>query len=357
MKYNILVINPGSSSTKLAWYENERPAFEKSLRHPKEKISKFPKVIDQYDYRKGCILEKLKESRFNIKSLSCVVGRGGPFKPLLSGTYEINKQLIEDIKAGNIQSEHSSLLGALLASAIAKPLNIPAFFVDPVSVDEFWGPSRFSGLPEIERKSLSHALNVRMVAKEAAKRLKKTSQKCNFVIVHLGTGITVASHLKGIQVDASNANEDGPFSPQRAGNLPTAPLVELCYSRKYKKDEILEKLQRSGGLIAYLGTDDISEIEQRINSGDMKAKRVYDAMIYQIAKEIGAYSVVLKGTFDAIIITGGIAHSKHFIQKLKTWIKFLSNRIFVYPGEGEMLALAKGALRVLKGEEKVREYR
>jgi butyrate kinase len=244
----------------------------------------------------------------------------------------------------------------MIAREIAAPLKINAYFVDPVSVDEFWEMARYSGLKEIKRKALSHALNVRMVAKETARKLKKPYSQCNFLIIHLGTGITVAAHLKGKQVDSSNANEDGPFSPQRTGSLPTIPLIDLCFQENARMPDIKKKLLREGGLLSYLGTDDIQEVEKRIAAGDTEARSAYEAMIYQIAKEAGAYSVVLKGAIDAIIITGGIAHSNAFVEKLKGWIKFLCPKFFVYPGEGEMEALALGVLRVLKHEEEPKEY-
>ena len=354
MSYQILVINPGGGSTRVALFRDEKRYMDENIQHPSEELSRFPKILDQYEYRKEAILNLLKDRRVSLEKLSCVVGRGGPFKPLESGTYRVTHRVIEDIRKGRVQSEHPSLLGALIAKDIADPLNIPAFFVDPVSVDEFWELSRYSGLKEIRRKALSHALSVKMAAKEAAKRLKKSYKRCNFIVVHLGTGITVAAHLKGRQVDANNANEDGPFSPQRTGSLPLPPLVELCY--KYSKEEILKKIQRKGGLLSYLGTDDIREIEKRIEEGDEEAEMVYEAMVYQIAKEIGAYAVVLKGKIDAIVITGGMAHSKRLIRSLRGWIGFLSKKIFVFPGEREMEALAKGALRVLKGEENEKTY-
>jgi len=356
MEFNILVINPGAGSTRVTIYKNTKPILEENIRHSADELRQFPKIIDQYQWRKDKVIDFLKNKNFDLKTFSAVVGRGGPFKPLKSGTYLVNEKLIEDIKNGNYQSEHPSLLGAMIAKEIADGLKINAYFVDPVSVDEFWKLSRFSGLKEINRKALSHALNVRMVAKKTAKKLKKPYNKCNFIIVHLGTGITVAAHLKGKQVDSSNANEDGPFSPQRTGALPTIPLVELCFSGKYQASEIKKKLLREGGLLSYLGTDDIQEVEKRISNGDTYAELVYNTLIYQIAKEVGAYAVVLKGKIDAIIITGGIAHSKTFVAILKSWIKFLCPRFCVYPGEGEMEALALGVLRVLQSEEEPREY-
>jgi len=356
MAFNILVINPGAGSTRTALFRDGKPIFEENIRHNPEELLKFSKIVDQYHFRKEKIMQLLESKEVNLKSLHAVVGRGGPFKPLTSGTYLANEKLIEDIKTGNYQSEHPSLLGAMIAKEIADALNINAYFVDPVSVDEFWELSRLSGLKEINRKALSHALNVRMVAKKAAKEIGKPYDECNLVIIHLGTGITVAAHRQGKQIDSSNANEDGPFSPQRAGSLPTIPLVKLCCSGQYEFGDLKRKINREGGLLSYLGTDDIQEIEQRIAQGNKQAEAVYNAMIYQIAKEVGAYAVVLKGVIDAIIITGGIAHSKKFISCLKDWISFLCHKIYVYPGEGEMEALALGVLRVLHKEETAKEY-
>jgi butyrate kinase len=356
MNFNILVINPGAGSTRVALFKDKKSIFEENIRHTPDELLQFSKIIDQYQFRKKKIMEFLARKKIDVKSLSAVVGRGGPFKPLTSGTYRVNDKLIQDITSGNYQSEHPSLLGAMIARTVADELGINAYFVDPVSVDEFWELARFSGLKEIKRKALSHALNVRMVAKKTAQKLNKPYEKCNFIIVHLGTGITVAAHLKGKQIDSSNANEDGPFSPQRTGALPTIPLAELCFSGTYKLGDIKKKLNRAGGMLSYLGTDDMQHVEARIEKGDNEAQAVYDAMIYQIAKEIGAYAVVLKGKIDAIIITGGIAHSKNFVKQLKQWVKFLCPTFYVYPGEGEMEALALGVLRVLRKEEKTKTY-
>ncbi len=356
MAFNILVINPGAGSTRVALFKDESPVFEENLKHTPEELKKFPKIIDQYQFRKEKIMELLKIKKVDFKSLNAVVGRGGPFKPLTSGTYLVNEKLINDIKTGNYQTEHPSLLGALIAKEIAGSLGIPSYFVDPVSVDEFWDWSRLSGLKDIKRKALSHALNVRMVAKMSAKKLNKPYDKCNFVIIHLGTGITVAAHLQGKQVDSTNANEDGPFSPQRTGALPTAPLAQMCFSGKFTLDEVKKKIQREGGLMSYLGTDDIQTVEKRIDEGDKEAELVYNTMVYQVAKETGAYAVVLRGKIDAIIITGGIAHSQRFVGKLKEWIGFLCPVIHVYPGEGEMEGLTRGVLRVLQNEEPAKNY-
>jgi butyrate kinase len=356
MAFNILVINPGAGSTRIALFKDEIPIFEENIRHDPEALLKFGRIVDQYQFRMEKIIQLLDSKKVDLGSLHAVVGRGGPFKPLTSGTYLVNERLIRDIESGNYQSEHPSLLGAMIAKEVADKFSIPAYFVDPVSVDEFWPMARFSGLKEIPRKALSHALNVRMVAKKAAKELGKPYNECNFVIVHLGTGITVAAHLRGKQVDSSNANEDGPFSPQRTGGLPTIPLAKLCFNGGLKFDDIKKKLNRAGGMLSYLGTDDMQVVEERISGGDEQAGAAYDAMVYGIAKEVGAYSVVLKGKMDAIIITGGIAHSEKFVAGLKEWIKCLCPKILVYPGEGEMEALARGVLRVLREEETAKEY-
>lgn len=356
MGTHILAINPGAGSTRVALFKDEHPVFEETIRHSTDELLACPSIIDQYDLRTRSIMDLLHEKNTDISTLTAVVGRGGPFKPLKSGTYEVNDLLIKDVHEGNYQSEHPSLLGVLIAHKIAQQVGIKAYFVDPVSVDEFWDAARFSGLKEIPRKALSHALNVRNVAKKAALHLQKPYSSCNFLIIHLGTGITVAAHVQGQQVDSSNANEDGPFSPQRTGALPTMGLLKFAYQEGNSSDMMKKKLNRQGGMLSYLGTDSIEEIEQRIEKGDEQAARTYQAMIYQIAKEAGAYAVVCKGQIDAIIITGGIAHSKKFVGTLKSWISFLCPTVLVYPGEGEMEALVQGVLRVLRSEEETKVY-
>lgn len=394
----ILVINPGGSSTKIAiftarinvnnyeWSRIIRKEFEQTIRHPSEERKRFsPAPIDkrngnktqnfkhgftqpdnrcgvgQLAYRKDLILKAISQKPFDV-----IVTRGGPLKPLKSGTYRITKKVVDDILKGNVQSMHPSLLGPLIGYEIAKSRSkkqeargkrsVPAFFVDPESVDEFFPLARISGLPEIPRKSLSHFLNINAVVRKAAEKLGKKVNQCSFIVAHLGSGITVAAKQKGRQIDANNANEDGPFSPQRTGSLPLQGVVDMCFCGKYTKKDILDKIQRRGGLWAYLGTDDIKEIEQRIKNGDKYANLIYNAMIYQIAKEIGAMVVTLKGKVDAIIITGGIAYQKRLVNKLKAWIRWTHKPILVFPGEEEMTALAEGALRVLLGIEKEQIY-
>jgi len=383
----ILVINPGGSSTKIAIFAVDskikrlkdykiKQEFETVIRHPIEVLKRFHNVRDQLEYRKNLIVEAVGKRPFDA-----IVTRGGPLKPLKSGTYRITKKVVDDITKGRIQSMHPSLLGPLIAYKMMRGRTPQtAFFVDPESVDEFSSLARISGLPEIPRKSLSHFLNTNAVIRKAAKKLGTRVNQCNFIIAHLGSGITVAAKEKGKQIDANNANEDGPFSPQRSGSLPLAGVIDMCYSHKYNKQEMLDKIQRQGGLVAYLGTDDIKEIEKRIKNGDKQADLIYNAMIYQIAKEIGSMYVALKGKVTAIIITGGIAYQKQLVNKLKSWIHFmrpappLSRKvnsklasgnikkggvnipILAFPGEEEMTALAEGAIRVLLKKEKLQIY-
>ncbi|MDP2961022.1 MAG: butyrate kinase [candidate division Zixibacteria bacterium] len=355
MSYKILSINPGATSTKVAIYEDKIPLIEEVLRHSADELKDYPKTLDQLDYRKNIVLEFLKRNNLKITDLSAVVGRGGAFKPLSSGTYRVNQKMLSDIRDGHVQADHVSNLGALIAYELTREVNIPAFIIDPVSVDEFPPISRISGMPELERKSLSHALNIKMVARKSAFELGKRYEELNLIIVHLGSGISVSSHLKGQMIDVNNANDGGPFSPQRCGSLPVTGLAKLCFSGKYTYAEMYDKITRKGGLLAYLDTDDVEEIEKMIDSGDQKAKLIYEAMVYQIAKEIGAMATTLSGRLNAIVLTGGIAHSQKLVNMIKERVEFLS-RILVFPGEDELEALTLGALRVLTGEEKEKEY-
>ncbi len=359
---HILVINPGGSSTKIAVFKIDskikrlkdyeiKKEFETVIRHPIDELRRFHSVLDQLAYRKDLIIKAIGNRTFDT-----IVTRGGPLKPLKSGTYRITKKVVDDIKQGKIQSMHPSLLGPLISYSLAQQKRVPAFFIDPESVDEFFPLARISGLPEIPKKSLSHFLNTNAVVRKAAKKLGKRVNQCNFIIAHLGSGITVAAKEKGKQIDANNANEDGPFSPQRSGSLPLQGVVDMCFDGQHTKQQVLDKIQRKGGLLAYLGTDDIKEIEKRIKNGDKYADLIYNAMIFQIAKEIGSMFVALKGNVTAIIITGGIAYQKQLVNKLKSWIKFMRKPILVFPGEEEMTVLAEGAIRVLMKLEKEQIY-
>jgi butyrate kinase len=354
-QYKILSINPGATSTKVALYLNETPLKVENIRHSLEDLTPFKTTLDQLDYRKKLILKFLEQNGVKISQLTAVVGRGGPFKALESGTYRVNDRMLSDIRSGNVQADHPSNLGALIAHELTSGTDVPAFIVDPVSVDEFIPEARISGLPQIERKSLSHALNQKMVARKAAKKLRQRYEELNLVIVHLGSGISVSSHRKGKQIDVNNANDMGPFSPQRAGALPVTGLAKLCYSGTYTQKEMIQFLTKKGGLLAHLGTDEVPEVEKRIDRGDLKAKLVYDSLVYQIAKEIGAMATTLDGKVDAIVLTGGIANSKRLTDAIAEKVKFISS-VLVFPGEDELEALTLGGLRVISGEESAKEY-
>jgi len=353
--YKILVINPGSTSTKVALFSNEELLFEKKIEHSSEELSIFHKIIDQYQFREDIILDFLKEKGINLSTLDAVVGRGGLLKPIPSGTYRVNEKMLKDLRKG-VSGEHASNLGGILAYGIAEKLSIPSYIVDPVVVDEMKPIARITGMPEISRISILHALNQKAIARKAALDLGKKYEKTNFIVAHLGGGISVGVHCRGKVIDVNNAlNGEGPFTPERSGGVPVAQLVELCFSGKFTKDEIMEKIKGKGGLVAYLNTNDIREVIKRIKQGDKKAKLILEAMAYQVAKEIGAGTTVLKGQIDSIILTGGIAYANEFVNLVRDRISFLS-LVMVYPGEEEMLALCEGALRVLKGEEVERTY-
>src|SRR4030042_2152207 len=345
--YKILVINPGSTSTKVALFSNEQLLFENKIEHSSKELSNFNKIIDQYYFRQDIMLSFLKEKGINLSTLHTVVGRGGLLKPIASGTYRINEKMLDDLRKG-VSGEHASNLGGLLAYGIAENLSIPSYIVDPVVIDEMKPVARISGMQEIPRISILHALNQKAVARKAALDLGKKYEKFNFIIAHLGGGISVGIHCKGKVIDVNNAlNGEGPFTPERSGGVPVGALVELCFSGKFTKDEIMKKMTGKGGLAAYLNTNDVRDVVKMIKQGDKKAKLILEAMAYQVAKEIGAGATVLKGQIDAIILTGGIAYNNEFVNMVRDRVSFLS-LVMVYPGEEEMLALCEGALRVLK---------
>ena len=355
MSYKILAINPGSTSTKLAIYEDEKIIYKKSLKHDAIVISKFEHVVDQYDFRLNAIMDVLNEEKIDIHSLDAVVGRGGMLKPIEGGTYHVNQEMIDYVSQA-IRGEHASNLGCMLAKHIADQVGIPSFIVDPVAVDEMEDIARYTGMPEIKRDSLFHALNHKAVALKASKDLEKPYQTLNLIIAHLGGGISVGVHHHGRVIDVNNALDgDGPMSPERSGSVPLGPLYKMVFTGNYTLKEIQRKNYGQGGLVAYLGTNDGFEIQQRIQQGDEKAKFIYEVMCYQIAKEIGSAATVVKGNVDAIILTGGLAYDAYAVNFIKERVSFIS-QVLVYPGEDEMEALALGALRVLKGEEIAKQY-
>ncbi|MDR5659826.1 butyrate kinase [Serpentinicella sp. ANB-PHB4] len=353
--YRTLAINPGSTSTKIAVFDNDKPLFEKVLRHSSEEIGKYSTIFDQYAFRKEVILKAIGEENIQLQSLSVVVGRGGLLKPIPGGTYKVNDKMLEDLKTG-VLGEHASNLGGVLAYEIASELKVPSFIVDPVVVDEMEDIARISGMPVIERKSIFHALNQKAIARKAAKDLGKPYEEVNLVVAHLGGGISVGAHKNGSVIDVNNALDgDGPFSPERTGGLPVGDLAKLCFSEKCTQAELKKKITGKGGLVAYLGTNDGREVGQMIEKGDKKAALVYKAMAYQIAKEIGSMAVVLKGKVDAVVLTGGIAYDTQFTEWIKEKVNFIA-KFMVYAGEDEMIALTEGGLRVLRGEEEAKVY-
>jgi len=360
--FRVLTINPGSTSTKVAVYEDERPLFVETLHHPAQRLAAYQRIVDQYPLRREAVLAALRKHGIGLDSLHAVVGRGGILKPIPSGTYRVNEHMLADLRAPK-EREHASNLGALLAYEIARPLGIPAFIVDPVCVDEFEPLARVAGLPEIERKSLSHALNIKAMGRRAAADLGQRYEELNLVIVHMGGGISVTAHRRGRMIDVNQALDGtGPFSPERAGGLPVGDVLRMAYSvppyddKRYTYEELFKRIAGQGGLVAHLGTNDAREVERRIEAGDEHARLIYEAMAYQIAKEIGGMATTLCGDVDAIVLTGGLAHSALLTRWIKERVAWIAP-VLVYPGQDEMLAMAQGALRVLRGEEPAREYR
>jgi butyrate kinase len=353
--FNILVINPGSTSTKVSLFKNEETIFQEIIYHSSQSISSFALIVDQYEFRLNIILEFLKKKKIDLNSINAVVGRGGLLRPLQSGTYRVSEKMLSDLTEGKF-GEHASNLGAVLAYQIAKKTSIPAYIVDPVVVDEMEEIARISGIPDIPRKSIFHALNQKAVARKAAQDLGKIYQDSNLIVVHMGGGISVGVHQKGRVIDVNNAlNGEGPFSPERSGTVPVGDLVKLCFSGEYNKNQIMTMIKGKGGLVAYLNTNNVEKVLKKVEKGDTKSKLILEAMAYQIAKEIGQGATVLKGNVDAIVLTGGISHSNKFVEIIKDRVSFIS-LVMVYPGEEEMLSLCQGALRVLSGEEEGKIY-
>lgn len=355
MEYRILIINPGSTSTKFAVFDDTKEKLMKTIRHNHEKLSQFDTIGDQFLFRRKLIEKALKKVDIPVSSLSCVIGRGGLLKAIPGGVWQINDAMITDLKEAK-RGEHASNLGGLIAHSIAEQAGAPSFIADPVVVDELNDYAKISGHPELPRLSIFHALNQKATARKAAAELDKPYENCNLIVAHMGGGISVGAHLNGRVIDVNNAlNGEGPFSPERSGTLPAGQLVQLCFSGDYSEKKILKKLKGDGGLTAYLGTADGNKIEQMINKGDKNAKLIYNAMAYQVAKEIGALSAVLSGRVDGIVLTGGLAYSSILIDKIKKHVGFIG-KIFVYPGENEIEALRDAAIRVLEGKEVPQEY-
>ena len=350
----ILVINPGSTSTKIAVYEDEKPMLLRNIGHPTEMLQQFEEVTDQFAFRKQLVIDELR--RMNVPfDFAAVIGRGGLAKPVAGGVYEINQRMLDDTRQAI--HKHACDLGCIIAYEIAKEIpGCRSFIADPGVVDELNDYARISGSPLMQRICIWHALNQRAIARRFANEIGKEYEDLNLIICHMGGGISIAAHEHGRAVDANNALDgEGPFSPERAGSLPAADLIRLCFSGKYSEAQLLKRIAGHAGLIAHLGTNSMKEIETRIKQGDEHAKLIVDAMIYHTAKYIAAESAVLCGKIDAILLTGGLARSHYVVKELRRRIDFLAPT-YCYPGEDEMEALAINAVEVLRGHRELKEY-
>ncbi len=353
----ILAINPGSTSTKISVFDNHNDIFTVNIKHTTEEICAFNKVMDQYDFRKKVILKELEHAGITLSSINLIVGRGGLLKPISGGVYKINDAMIRDLK-NEVSGTHPSNLGGILAFEISKEIgdNVASYIVDPPIVDEMEPQARISGMPEIPRRSIFHALNQKAVARRFAREHNVKYEELNLIVVHIGGGITVGAHKQGRVVDVNNGLDgEGPFSPERSGGVPVGDLVKMCYSGKYTEDEIKKKITGQGGLVAYLGTNSAYEVGKKVKDGDKESEKIYRAMAYQISKEIGSMAVVLNGKIDAIILTGGVAYDEVFCKWIEEKAGFLA-KVIIYPGEDEMKALEEGVYFAVKGEMEIKEY-
>ena len=362
----ILVVNPGSTSTKMAVFEDESPILLRNITHSAEQLAPFGNITEQQDFRRQLVLDELKMAGIPLE-FDAVIGRGGLVKPISGGVYEINRPMLDDTLHGCVMHSHACNLGCLIAHEIAEEINSQrptnskkprcrSFIADPGVVDELSPLARISGSPLMPRIAIWHALNQRAIARRYARGIGKEYEDLNLIICHLGGGISVAAHNHGQAIDTNNALDgEGPFSPERAGSLPAVDLIRLCFSGKYNEQQLLKRIAGKAGLNAHLGTNDMREILERIKQGDEHAKLIVDAMIYHIAKCIAAEGAVLCGDVNAILITGGMAHSEYIISELRRRVEFLAP-LYVFPGEDEMEALALNALAVLQGKRKAKVY-
>ncbi len=350
----LLIINPGSTSTKIAVYEDEQPVFVESISHSLDEIGSFSDIADQYEFRKNTIYNVLDKNRISLESLTGIVARGGLLPPIESGAYEVNEDMVWALRNKPVH-QHASNLAAIIAHAIAEKRHIPAYIYDGVTVDEMDPMLKITGLPEFKRKSFAHNLNLRAAGMRYAKENGKPYKDCKLIIVHLGGGISVSLHMSGRIIDVVS-DEDGTFTPERSGGLPVYQVVELMGSGKYDTNTMMHKLKNKSGLLAHLGVNDCRKVEQMIDSGDARAKLVYEAMALNTAKNIGEEATVVSGEVEAIILTGGIAYSNMFTQMIREHVQFIAP-VIVYPGENEIESLALGGLRVMRGEESAKVYK
>ena len=353
--YQILAVNPGSTSTKVSIFRDETEVLVSVTDHPVEVTGSFMNVLEQLDLRMRTVLDALNDGGWDLHDFDAVVGRGGLIRPVRSGTYAVCPEMIADLESG-AEGGHASSLAGIIAARLGQQAGIPAYIVDPVIVDEMEDVARVTGMPGLSRKSIWHALNQKASARRAASELGRPYEDVNLIVAHLGGGITIGAHRKGRVIDVNNGLDgEGPLSPQRAGTLPAGELVRLCYSGKYSYEQMMSRIKGKAGLMAHLGTNDARDVLSMIADGDKHAELIYRAMAYQIAKSIGACYAVLKGKIDGIVITGGIAHDSTLVGWVIDYIGFMG-KLFIYPGENEMHALAAGALRVLRGEDEALDY-
>ncbi len=353
MSYNILAINPGSTSTKIALYKEETKVFEKSITHTAKELEGFDEVLDQFEFRKNVIKSVINEENIDVKALSAIVGRGGMLPNMKAGGYVVNKDMLDTFKEG-LASPHASNLGALIAHDLAEPLGIPAYIYDAVTSDELQEIAKITGLPEIRKQSICHVLNMRAVSRRIADKYGKKYEDMDILAAHLGGGISLSVHHQGRIIDCIR-DDEGPFAPERSGSIPMLYMVDMCYSGEYTKKDMIKKLRGNGGLKAYLGTQDLRDVQAMIDDGNKQAELLFEAQAYQISKAVCTLSAVLSGKYDCIILTGGMAYSKSLMEKISERVGFIAP-VEVVPGEFEMEALAMGARRILKGQEEAKEY-
>lgn len=355
MSNKVLVINLGSTSTKVAFYESGKEIFNESISHSGEELSACPDIMSQKDLRKKSILNLLDEKGISLNDLDCMISRGGVCKPVKSGIYYLDGEMLEDVKSMKY-GVHATSVGCIIASEIGEEYNIPAITANPSTVDEFCSFARYTGVKEWPNVSKFHALNQKAIAERYSKEINKPYESLNLIISHLGGGFSIAAHEKGLVIDVNNGLDGvGPFSPERAGTLPIGTVIDACYNSSLTEDEMMYKIKGGGGLMSHLGTNSGLEVEERINNGDKHAEEVYEAMAYHIAKEIGGVATALKGEVDALIFTGSLSYSERLIGWIKERVSFLGP-VILMPGENEMLALAENAFAFLNDEKEVSKY-
>lgn len=352
--FRVLVVNTGSTSTKIAVYQDDEPIIEQTLSHSTEELARFGNVVEQLDWRRDIILNKLATENIAIDSLSAVIGRGGLLRPVKSGVYKVNQKMIDELH--HCTPQHASNLSAIIAASIADRCNVNAYIADPIVVDERSEVAKICGVKEIRSRCIFHALNQKATARIYAEEIGEQYEKLNLVVAHMGGGISVAAHKKGVVIDVNNALDgEGPIAPERAGTLPAGDLVNLCFSGKYSHEQVNSMIVGKAGLVSLTGCNSVKELCDRAQAADTEAQMAIEAMCYTTAKQIGAMATALQGDVDAILITGGIANSKFIVEKVSNYCRYIAP-IRVYAGENELMALAMNAMRVLRGQTQAQEY-